>query len=94
LIDFFFWVLFLFVPSGQYLTELLEERQKLGPFMQVLPICSRLLNQGSLLSSLISICLILFSFRLLDSGAIKTAPLVYSCYMQEEKTRKHQFFYF
>ncbi|XP_011041754.1 PREDICTED: KH domain-containing protein At2g38610-like [Populus euphratica] len=33
------------VDSGQYLTELLEERQKLGPFMQVLPICSRLLNQ-------------------------------------------------
>ncbi|KAJ6349100.1 hypothetical protein OIU77_006651 [Salix suchowensis] len=33
------------VDSGQYLTELLEEHQKLGPFMQVLPICSRLLNQ-------------------------------------------------
>ncbi|KAJ7566153.1 hypothetical protein O6H91_02G090400 [Diphasiastrum complanatum] len=29
-----------------YLSELLAERQKLGPFMQVLPICSRLLNQG------------------------------------------------
>ncbi|KAF5446541.1 hypothetical protein F2P56_032160 [Juglans regia] len=28
-----------------YLTELLAEHQKLGPFMQVLPICSRLLNQ-------------------------------------------------
>ncbi|XP_002533340.2 KH domain-containing protein At2g38610 isoform X2 [Ricinus communis] len=33
------------VDSGQYLTELLEEHQKLGPFNQVLPICSRLLNQ-------------------------------------------------
>ncbi|KAJ4832531.1 hypothetical protein Tsubulata_000090 [Turnera subulata] len=32
--------------DSQYLTELLAERQKLGPFMQVLPICSRLLNQG------------------------------------------------
>uniref|UniRef100_A0A0E0DT45 K Homology domain-containing protein n=1 Tax=Oryza meridionalis TaxID=40149 RepID=A0A0E0DT45_9ORYZ len=31
--------------GGQYLAELLQEHQKLGPFMQVLPICSRLLNQ-------------------------------------------------
>ncbi|MCD9645853.1 KH domain-containing, RNA-binding, signal transduction-associated protein 3 [Datura stramonium] len=31
--------------ESQYLTELLAERQKLGPFTQVLPICSRLLNQ-------------------------------------------------
>lgn len=29
----------------KYLSELLSERQKLGPFMQVLPNCSRLLNQ-------------------------------------------------
>ncbi|KAH7288125.1 hypothetical protein KP509_31G013300 [Ceratopteris richardii] len=29
----------------KYLSELLTERQKLGPFMQVLPNCSRLLNQ-------------------------------------------------
>ncbi|XP_015874656.1 KH domain-containing protein At3g08620 [Ziziphus jujuba] len=31
--------------DSQYLTELLAEYQKLGPFQQVLPICSRLLNQ-------------------------------------------------
>ncbi|XVF29752.1 hypothetical protein REPUB_Repub15cG0149200 [Reevesia pubescens] len=31
--------------DSQYLSELLAEHQKLGPFMQVLPICSRLLNQ-------------------------------------------------
>ncbi|KAM0941140.1 putative STAR protein, homodimerization region [Dioscorea sansibarensis] len=31
--------------DSQYLAELLTEHQKLGPFMQVLPICSRLLNQ-------------------------------------------------
>ncbi|KAJ7959969.1 KH domain-containing protein family [Quillaja saponaria] len=31
--------------DGQYLTELLGEYQKLGPFNQVLPLCSRLLNQ-------------------------------------------------
>ncbi|KAH6766097.1 RNA-binding KH domain-containing protein [Perilla frutescens var. hirtella] len=31
--------------ESQYLTEMLAERQKLGPFMQVLPICSRLLDQ-------------------------------------------------
>jgi len=29
----------------RYLAELLAERQKLGPFLQVLPFCSRLLNQ-------------------------------------------------
>ncbi|KAK8468656.1 hypothetical protein PHAVU_006G080900 [Phaseolus vulgaris] len=34
-----------FDVDGQYLTELLAERQKLGPFMQVLPLCTRLLNQ-------------------------------------------------
>ncbi|KAL3531586.1 hypothetical protein ACH5RR_005107 [Cinchona calisaya] len=33
------------VDSNQYWSELLAERQKLGPFIQVLPICSRLLNQ-------------------------------------------------
>ncbi|KAK4481249.1 hypothetical protein RD792_012132 [Penstemon davidsonii] len=33
------------VDSNQYLSELLAEHQKFGPFMQVLPICSRLLNQ-------------------------------------------------
>ncbi|GAB2272062.1 hypothetical protein Dimus_006882 [Dionaea muscipula] len=35
-------------PDGvdsQYLSELLAEHQTLGPFMQVLPICCRLLNQ-------------------------------------------------
>ncbi|XP_074277074.1 KH domain-containing protein At3g08620 isoform X2 [Silene latifolia] len=31
--------------DNQYLTELLAEHQKLGPFLQLLPICSRLLNQ-------------------------------------------------
>ncbi|XP_077224768.1 RNA-binding KH domain-containing protein isoform X2 [Tasmannia lanceolata] len=31
--------------SSRYLAELLAERQKLGPFVQVLPFCSRLLNQ-------------------------------------------------
>ncbi|ESQ52530.1 hypothetical protein EUTSA_v10017040mg [Eutrema salsugineum] len=33
------------IDSSQYLTELLAEHQKLTPFLQVLPICSRLLNQ-------------------------------------------------
>ncbi|CAN8317139.1 unnamed protein product [Cochlearia groenlandica] len=33
------------IDSSQYLTELLAEHQKLTPFVQVLPICSRLLNQ-------------------------------------------------
>ncbi|XP_042516001.1 KH domain-containing protein At2g38610-like [Macadamia integrifolia] len=33
------------IIDSQYLTELIAEHQKLGPFIQVLPICSRLLNQ-------------------------------------------------
>ncbi|KAL1539502.1 KH domain-containing protein-like protein [Salvia divinorum] len=33
------------VDSNQYLSELLAEHHKLGPFMQVLPISTRLLNQ-------------------------------------------------
>lgn len=32
----------------RYITELLAERQKLVPFLQVLPFCYRLLNQGML----------------------------------------------
>lgn len=35
-----------FFLLGRYLAELLAERQKLAPFMQVLPFCNRLLNQG------------------------------------------------
>nr|AFK41792.1 unknown [Lotus japonicus] len=34
-----------FNVDSQYLAELLEEYQKLRPFMQVLPLCTRLLNQ-------------------------------------------------
>ncbi|CAL0308963.1 unnamed protein product [Lupinus luteus] len=34
-----------FDADSQYLTELLAEHQKLGPFMQVLPLCARILNQ-------------------------------------------------
>ncbi|RLM58285.1 KH domain-containing protein [Panicum miliaceum] len=34
-----------------YLAELLAERQKLGPFVQVLPFCTRLLNQEILRAS-------------------------------------------
>lgn len=33
------------LDKERYLAELLAERQKLGPFLQVLPFCSRLLNQ-------------------------------------------------
>ncbi|KAL8554030.1 hypothetical protein ACS0TY_002314 [Phlomoides rotata] len=39
----------------RYLTDLLAERQKVGPFMQSLPVCSRLLNQEIMrISGLIS----------------------------------------
>ncbi|KAJ7558504.1 hypothetical protein O6H91_04G043200 [Diphasiastrum complanatum] len=34
------------LEHDKYLAELLAERQKLAPFMQVLPTCSRLLNQA------------------------------------------------
>ncbi|KAH7866966.1 hypothetical protein Vadar_027252 [Vaccinium darrowii] len=37
--------------SNHYLSELLAEHQKISPFTQVLPICSRLLNQEILLVS-------------------------------------------
>ncbi|GMH26390.1 hypothetical protein Nepgr_028233 [Nepenthes gracilis] len=41
--------------DSQYLSELLAEHQKLGPFVQVLPNCNRLLNQEILkVSSMIS----------------------------------------
>jgi protein quaking len=36
---------------GRYLAELLAERQKLAPFVQVLPFCTRLLNQEILRAS-------------------------------------------
>ncbi|GJM92744.1 hypothetical protein PR202_ga09238 [Eleusine coracana subsp. coracana] len=40
---------------SQYLEELLQEQQKLGPFVQVLPICGRLLNQEIMkISSMLS----------------------------------------
>ncbi|RYR27551.1 hypothetical protein Ahy_B01g051572 isoform A [Arachis hypogaea] len=39
-----------FDVDSHYLTELLQEHQKLGPFMQVLPLCSRLLNQESIIN--------------------------------------------
>jgi hypothetical protein len=38
----------LMVLCSQYLAELLAEHQKLGPFTQVLPICSKLLSQGEI----------------------------------------------
>ncbi|GJN17346.1 hypothetical protein PR202_gb04404 [Eleusine coracana subsp. coracana] len=41
--------------ASQYLEELLQEQQKLGPFVQVLPICGRLLNQEIMkISSMLS----------------------------------------
>ncbi|XP_057431552.1 KH domain-containing protein At3g08620-like isoform X2 [Lotus japonicus] len=40
-----------FDVDSQYLAELLAEHQKLRPFMQVLPLCSRLLNQEILRAS-------------------------------------------
>lgn len=41
--------------ASQHLAELLQEQQKLGPFVQVLPICGRLLNQEIMrMSSMLS----------------------------------------
>ncbi|MFS7898328.1 hypothetical protein Hanom_Chr00s020912g01760031 [Helianthus anomalus] len=36
------------VEQQEYLSELLSERNKLSPFVPVLPSCYRLLNQGDL----------------------------------------------
>ncbi|KAJ8768744.1 hypothetical protein K2173_023648 [Erythroxylum novogranatense] len=59
------------VDSGQYLTELLEERQKLAPFVQILPVCSRLLNQEILrVSGMISSQQGLSDFGRLQRGSL------------------------
>ncbi|KOM28129.1 hypothetical protein LR48_Vigan503s000400 [Vigna angularis] len=44
--------------DSQYLSELLAEHQKLGPFMQALPICSRLLNQDRV-TNLLSVSIVI-----------------------------------
>jgi hypothetical protein len=36
------------VCCSQYLTKLLAKHQKVGPFMQVLPICNKMLSQGEI----------------------------------------------
>lgn len=40
------WQCYVCCNTNRYLTELLAERNKLGPFMAVLPNSYRLLNQG------------------------------------------------
>jgi hypothetical protein len=55
-------VVAVFCFCSQYLSELLAEHQKLGPFLQVLPICSRLLNQG--LFMFVYVCGSIFYFFL------------------------------
>ncbi|CAL5398902.1 unnamed protein product [Camellia sinensis] len=48
-------LLYCYYNTSRYLAELLAERQKLGPFVQILPVCSRLLNQEIMrMSGLIS----------------------------------------
>lgn len=52
----YYWKLFTETDplSDRYLSELLAERNKLNPFMPVLPHCCRLLNQGECGSPLLS----------------------------------------
>ncbi|RDX92373.1 KH domain-containing protein, partial [Mucuna pruriens] len=57
-----------FDVDSQYLTELLAERQKLGPFMQVLPFCTRLLNQVVFVQVLILTITLLLSEILKVTG--------------------------
>ena len=40
---------------GRYLGELLGERHKLGPFVQILPNCIRLINQGLKILNVVSL---------------------------------------
>ena len=79
-INFLVYVL-IYVCSSQYLAELLAEHQKLGPFVQVLPLCSRLLNQGQFVPYLCiqGFCcefspLIVHSFQVILSCFIWTRP--------------------
>ncbi|KAH1214522.1 KH domain-containing protein [Glycine max] len=55
-----------FEVESQYLTELLAEHQKLGPFMQVLPLCTRLLNQVCSRKVSFFIVVLIFSVTLLS----------------------------
>lgn len=84
---FLFCFLFLVICSGQYLSELLAEYQKLGPFVQVLPICSRLLNQGYIFCLLhffvkkkkiefpIGLVVVCINFSLLPSSSLREGTL-------------------
>lgn len=66
-------LLFNFCSYSHYLAELLAEHQKLGPFVQVLPICSRLLNQGDYV---FLSCWLLSSFW--DVVCVSQKSLIYS----------------
>jgi protein quaking len=83
--DFYFLLSVLIVTylCSQYLSELLAEHQKLGPFMQVLPTCSRLLNQGLLLSlSFLDLGFSRFSwvyFLLLNYHVLNFSTVVFQC---------------
>ncbi|RZC65973.1 hypothetical protein C5167_009664 [Papaver somniferum] len=46
------------VEQEKYLSELLAERQKLNPFMPILPNCCRLLNQGQFPTTLANFILL------------------------------------
>ncbi|XP_020681002.1 KH domain-containing protein At5g56140-like isoform X2 [Dendrobium catenatum] len=54
------------VEQEKYLSELLAERNKLGPFMPVLPHCYRLLNQ-----EILRVTTLLGNASILDQGAIE-----------------------
>ncbi|KAK1310132.1 KH domain-containing protein [Acorus calamus] len=56
------------VEQDKYLAELLAERNKLGPFMPVLPHCYRLLNQ-----EILRVTTLLGNASLLDQGGIEHA---------------------
>ncbi|XP_077237502.1 KH domain-containing protein At5g56140-like isoform X2 [Tasmannia lanceolata] len=60
-----------FVEQEKYLSELLSERHKIGPFMPVLPHCYRLLNQ-----EILRVTTLLGNASLLDhSGSEHASPL-------------------
>ncbi|MQL79804.1 hypothetical protein Taro_012254 [Colocasia esculenta] len=74
--------------DSQYLTELLAEHQKLGPFVQVLPICSRLLNQGQFLSlpfGLLVLETILTPADLFTYGSRNIAFVIYNEHWRQAK---------
>lgn len=70
--------------NGRYLAELLSERQKLGPFVQVLPHCSRLLNQGGFARSLSTLHFVVETSILISYADISGIKGIYQVVLEHQ----------